>query len=148
VLIGEELCLLLELGVRALELVLADLELGRERLRLLQQVLGARVRLDRVEHDPDRLHELVEEALVRRAEALERRELDDGLDGAVEDDREDEDVQRGSLAEPGRDLNVVRWDVREEDLLLLDRRLPDEPLAEAEFGSDVLPRAIRVAREE
>src|SRR4030095_60331 len=54
----------------------------------------------------------------------------------------------GRVAEPGRDLNVVRWHVREEDLLLLDGSLPDEALPEPEFGADVLPRSVGVARQQ
>jgi hypothetical protein len=36
---------------------------------------------------------------VRRAEPVERRELDHGLHLALEHDREDEDVERGRLAQ-------------------------------------------------
>jgi hypothetical protein len=54
----------------------ALLQLLRERLRLLEQVFRPHVRLDRVEHDADRFGELVEERLVDRVEALERRQLD------------------------------------------------------------------------
>ena len=66
VLLGEQRRLLLELLVGLLELLLLGLELAGERLRLLEQVLGPHVRLDRVEHDADRLRELIEERLVGR----------------------------------------------------------------------------------
>ena len=53
----------------------------RQRLRLLEQLLGAHVRLDRVEHDADDLGELVEERSGGSSlNALEGGELDDGLD--------------------------------------------------------------------
>ena len=47
--------LLLQLLVGLLQLLLLALQLLGERLRLLEQVLGPHVRLDRVEHDADRL---------------------------------------------------------------------------------------------
>ena len=67
----QRLRLLLELGVRApqllllgLQLLRALLQLARELLRLLEQLLGALVGDDRVEHDAERLGELLEERLV------------------------------------------------------------------------------------
>ncbi len=50
-----------QLLVGLLELDLPGLQLGRQLLRLLEQVLGAHRRLDRVEDDADRLRELIEE---------------------------------------------------------------------------------------
>ena len=102
VLLGEQARLFAELLVRLLQLFLLALQLPRERLRLLEQLLGAHVRLDRVEHDADRLGELIEERLVRRAEPLERRELEDGLHLAFEEDGQDDDVERRRLAEAAR----------------------------------------------
>ena len=66
VLLGEQLGLFLQLLVGLLQLLLLRLQLARERLRLLQQIFGPRVRLDRVQHDADALGELIEEGLVRR----------------------------------------------------------------------------------
>ena len=60
--------LLGELLVGLLQLDGALLQLAGEELRLLQQLLGADVDHDRVEHDADRLHELVEEAEVHVGE--------------------------------------------------------------------------------
>ena len=54
VLLGQQLGLVLQLGVGLLELFLLALQLAGERLRLLEQVLRAHVRFDRVEHDADR----------------------------------------------------------------------------------------------
>ena len=68
-------------------------------LGLREQVLGEGVGLDRVEHQPDALGELVEERLVGRAEVAERGELDDRADRAFEQDRQHDDVQRRGLAE-------------------------------------------------
>ena len=65
----QERRLLLELLVGLPQLLLLGLELAGEGLRLLQQVLGARVALDGLEHDADRLRQLVEQRLVRGAEA-------------------------------------------------------------------------------
>ena len=49
---------------------LPRLQLDGELLRLLQQVLGPHRRFDGVEHDADRLRELLEEGEVRRGERL------------------------------------------------------------------------------
>ena len=70
-----------------LELLVGLLQLLGERLRLLQQVLGPGVGLDGVDHDADRLGELVEERLVGRAEPVEARQLDDALHLPLEHDR-------------------------------------------------------------
>ena len=61
----ELLVSLLELLLLRLELLRLALQLLRERLRLLEQLLGAHVRLDRVQHDADRLRELLEERQLR-----------------------------------------------------------------------------------
>ena len=96
----------LELGVRALQLLLLGLQLLglalqvlRERLRLEEQLLGAHVRLDRVQDDADRLGELVEERLLGVAEPRERAQLDHRHDRVLEEDREDDDARRQRLAE-------------------------------------------------
>ena len=51
-----------------------------QRLRLLEQVLRAHVGFDGVEHDADDFGQLIEERLVRRVEALERRQFEHALD--------------------------------------------------------------------
>ena len=63
--------LFLQFLVGLLQLFLAALQLLGERLRLLEQVFGAHVGDDRIEHDPDALGQLVEEGLVSRVEPLE-----------------------------------------------------------------------------
>ena len=154
VLLGEELRLLLQLLVRLLELLLLRLELllpllqlERQALRLLEQLLGAHVLRDHVEDDADPLLELVEERLVHLAEAAERRELEYRHHEALEEDRHDDDVVRRGLAEPGRDPDVVLGRLGQQDRRLLERRLPDEPLAELERVRDALPLLVREARD-
>ena len=66
VLLGELLGLRRQLLVGLLQLGLPRLQLDGELLRLLQQVLGPHRRFDGVEHDADRLRELLEEGEVRR----------------------------------------------------------------------------------
>ena len=83
-----------------------------ERLRLLEQVLRPHVGLDRVEHDADRLGQLIEERLVRRVEALERRQLEHALDLPSKMTGSTMMLQRRRLAEAGGDADVVaaaRW---------------------------------------
>ena len=70
------------------------LQLLGQRLRLLEQLLGAHVGDDRVEDDADRLHQLVEELLVDLAERAERGELDHRQHLLLEEHRQDDDVDR------------------------------------------------------
>ena len=65
-------------------------------LRLLQQVLGPHRRLDRVEHDADRLRELLEERQVGGGERPQRRQLDDRLGLALEQHRQHDDALRAA----------------------------------------------------
>ena len=93
-------------------------------------------------------HELLEEREMRRAEALEAGQLDDRLDLALEDDRQDDDVVRRRLAQAARDRDVfLRW-IHQQDALLLERALADEALAELELVRDGLALDERVARQE
>ena len=103
------------------------------------------VGLDRVEHDADALGQLVEERLVRRVEALERRQLQHALDLALEDDRQDDDVLRGGVAEAGRDADVVRRHVGEQDLLLFQAHWPISPSPRASRRADGLLALVGVA---
>ena len=119
------------------------LQLLGERLRLLQQLLGPHVGGDRVEHDADALGQLVEEGQVDVAEAVERGQLDDRLDLALEQHRQDDDVERRGLAEAGADLDVVARHVGEQDALLLERALADQPLAELNRFGRLLALACR-----
>ena len=96
-----------EVLVGLVQLLLTGLQLLRLGLRLLEQLLGDRVGLDRVQDQADALGELVEQRLVSRAEGGERRQLDNGAHRALEEDRQDDDVERGRLAEPRVDLDVV-----------------------------------------
>ena len=82
-LILEQLRLFLKLLVGRVELLLLAGKLGLprlqllgEQLRLLEQALGAHGRGDRVQHDANRFHQLVEEVLVGFVELVERGELD------------------------------------------------------------------------
>ena len=54
----------LQLLVRFLELLLAALELSRERLRLLKQIFRPRVRLNSIEDNADALGQLIEKRLM------------------------------------------------------------------------------------
>ena len=146
VLLGELLRLERELLVGLLQLGLPRLQLDGQLLRLLQQVLRPHRRLDRVEHDADRLRELFEERQVRRGERLQRRQLDDGLRFAFEQHREHDDVLGTGGAEAGVDARVVGGDLGEQDALLFQRALTDEALAD--FDPLRLIVANRVAGEQ
>ncbi len=111
---AERRSLRLELCVRPPQLVLLRLqllrlalEILRQRLRLEEQLLGAHVRVDRVQHDADRLGEHLEEGLLDLGERRERRELDHRHHRLLEEDGEDDDARRRGLAEAGGDRDVV-----------------------------------------
>jgi len=78
----------------------------------------------------------------------ERRQLDDPEHLLLEEHRQDDDVLRRRVAEAGRDLDVVRGRLGQEDRLLLERRLADERLARLELVRDVLALLVAVARHE
>ena len=148
VLVRKQPGLFLELLVRLLQLLLAALQLVRERLRLREQVLGAHVGFDRVDDDADRFRQLIEELLMRRAEPLERRELEHPFHLAFEDDRQHEDILRRRRAETREDPHVILRHVREQDLRLLDRALPDEAFAEIELTAQRTLPLRSVARDQ
>ncbi len=128
-----------------MQLLLARLQLLSLGLRLLEQLLGDRCRLHGVEHEADALRELIEQRLMRRAEGGERGQLDDRAHGALEQDRQDDDVQRWRLAQARVDPDVIRRHIGQQDALLFQRTLPDEALAEAEMVGQVLALLVAVA---
>ena len=133
VLLGEQAGFLRQLFVGVLQLLLAALQLGGERLRLLEQALGAAVRLDVVQHHADALHELVEERQVGRAELVEGRQLDHRLDLLLEQDRQHHRIARQRLAQAGGDPIVLARHAAHDDALLLERALADQSLAGPEL---------------
>ena len=140
-LILEQLGLFLQLLVGRVELFLlggqlglARLQLLGEQLRLLEQALGAHRRGDRVEHDADRFHQLVQEALVGLVELAERGQLDHRLDVVLEQSRQDVDVGRRGVAEARADADEVARHVLEQDRTLVGRGLADQALAQPELA--------------
>ena len=95
VLLGQQARLLLELVVGLAQLLGLLLELLREALGLGQQLLGAHVGADRVEHDADRLGDPGEEVAVDLGERTHRGELDHAEHLILEQHRHDQDVGRG-----------------------------------------------------
>ena len=118
--------LFLQFLVRLLQFFLPALQLGGERLRLLQQIFRARVRFDRVQHDADAFRELIEKRLVRRVESIERRKFHDCLHLAFEQDRQYHDVHRRRFAQARADLHVIVRHAREKNALL-SRARPARP---------------------
>ena len=130
------------------ELLLLALQLFGQSLRLLQQLLGPHRGFDRVEHDAHAFDELIEEREVDFVEAAERRQFDDGLNLSFKQHRQHDDVQRRRFAQTGVDADVVGRDLREQDALLLECALPDEPFAVPERLAEVLPLLVGVARDQ
>ena len=79
------------------------------------------------------------------AERRERRQLDDGAHGSLEQDRQHDDVERRRLAEARVDLDVVAGHLGEQDALLLLGALADQALAEPERGRQVPALLVAVA---
>ena len=111
--------LLLQAGVALLEFLLLGLQLLGQRPRLCEQLLGARGGLDRVEHDADALGELVEEVEVDVVKGVERGQLDDGPDLALEEHRQDGDVAGPRAAQARGDWDVIVRHLGEHQPLLL-----------------------------
>src|SRR2546426_10115000 len=122
--------LLLQAVVGFLELLLLALQFLGERLRLLEQGFGAHVCLDGVEHDADTLSQLIGKRQVRFAELSERGQLDDRLDLAFKQHRQDDDVQWRGRTENRADADVVVGDILEQNALLLVSALPNKAFAD------------------
>ena len=121
---------------------LPRLQLDGELLRLLQQVLGPHRRFDGVEDDADRLGELLEEREVRRGERLQRRQLDDRFGLPFEQHRQHHDVLGARATEARRDARVARRDFREQNSLLLERALTDQPFADLDAARLVVADSV------
>ena len=139
VLFGQQLGLLLQL-------VVGLQPLGRQRLRLGQQLFGSGRRGDGVHDHADAFGELVEERQVRVAEAVERRQLDHRFDVALEQHRQDDDVERWRRAQAGADVDVVARDLAEQNAALFVRALANQSFAEPELLRQRLALAVGVGR--
>ena len=131
-----------------LQLLGLALQIRREGLGLEQQLLGPHRGVDRVEHDADRLGQLLEERPVDVAEWAQGRELDDGKYLVLEQHRDDDDVYRRRFAESARDLDVIVRRLRDQDRLLLQRSLTDESFTQLEMVRDGLAVLVSVARDQ
>ena len=128
--LGELLRLLLELLVGLLQLLLLRLQLAGELLRLLEEALGLHRRLDAVEHDADRVGELLEEGDLQGREGRDRGELDDRLDLVLEQHRQHDDVLRHHLEQRRADRHRVRRHRGDQHAPLVGRALADQALAD------------------
>ena len=119
-----------QLLVGLLQFFLPALQLGRERLRLLEQIFRARVRFDRVQDDADAFRQLIEKRLVGGIELFERGKFHDRFDLAFEEDRQDDDVHRLRFAQAGADLDIIRRHIRQKNAFLFQGGLADQSFAE------------------
>ena len=138
----EEAGLVLELGRAPFELDVGALE-------LLEQLLGSTAGADHVEDHAD-----------ARASSCSRKVRWIALNGSKEPSSmtartwssnrigQHHDVPRRRLAEARRDRHVVLGDLGDDDRLLLERRLTNEPLAEREPVRDALAARVAVGGEE
>ena len=117
--------LLLKLSIRFRQLGLPGLQFRCQRLRLFEQLFCPHRRSDRVQHDADDLGELIEERDMNVAELVEGCQFDDGFYLAFEQDGQNDHVHRRRLAQRRTDLDVIGRNFRQQDALLLERRLAD-----------------------
>ena len=136
VLMGEQAGFFLQLLVGLLQFFLAALQFLGQRLRLLEQIFRPHVGFDRVEHDADALGQLIEERLVGGIEPLERGQLQHRLHLAFEHHRQHDDVGRRGVAQAGRDADVIRRHVGQEDFFFLQGTLADQSFAQLEAVAD------------
>ena len=101
------------------------MKLDGELLRLLQQVLRAHRRFDRIQHDPDRLRQLLEKRQVGGREGRKRRQLDDGFGFSLEQYRQHDNVCGRRAAEAGLN-DVIGGDVLQQNALFFDSALPHQ----------------------
>jgi hypothetical protein len=135
-----------QFGVGLPQLALLRLEFAFQHLRLLpQQHLGAGGGLDRIEHDSQALGQLVEKGQVDRLERFEGGQLDHRLDLALEQDRQHHQVARAGLAEAGHDLDVILRQAGDQEALLFEGRLADDPLADMPVLRQVFAFLVAVA---
>ena len=148
VLFGQQLGFFLQFLVGVLQFFLAALQFLGERLRLLEQIFGASVSFDGIEHDADGFDELVQKGLMNMAEFFKGGQFHDRLDLPFKEHRQHDDIRRRRLAQPGGDLHVVGRSVGHQDAFLFQRRLPDQTLAQGEAVADLLAITEGVAGQE
>src|SRR3569623_992189 len=110
-LLSEQAGLLLQRFVGLLQLLLATLQFLGERLRLFEQILGTGVGRDGVDDDADGFGQLIEDRLMRRAEAFNRRKLEHAARLTFKHHRQHQHVHGGVFAEARGDAQRCRGDV-------------------------------------
>ena len=115
---------------------------------MLQQIFRQRVRLDRVQDNPDAFGELIKKRLVRGIELLHRGKFHHGFDLAFKEDGQHHDVSGRRLAQPRINVHVIRRDVGQENALLFQRGLADQTFTETEAIVHSFAFAVGIAREE
>ena len=134
---GELLRLLLELLVGLLQFLLLRLELAGELLRLLEQAFGLHRRLDRIQHDADRVGELLEEHRLQGGERCDRGEFDDGFHVTLEQHGQHDDVARHHLEQRRSDRHRVGRQFGDQQAALVAGALADQAFAD--------PQPLRMA---
>jgi len=87
------------------------LQLGSQRLRLLEQIFCSRACFDRIEHDADALGQLIQKCLVRGAEPLTEESSMTALTFAFKKNRQYHDVRWVKLTQTGTYLRVIAWHI-------------------------------------
>ena len=144
-LLAEQLGLVLQLGVGALQLGRLVLQLPGQPLGLRQQLLGAPVGLDRVERDADRGDQPLQERQVQRGERRHRGELDHAEHLALEQHRQHDQVVRRRRHQAGAHRQDAVVGGPDPDRPAGHRGLPDQSLARPE-GHLVVAGHVAVRR--
>ena len=117
---------------------LVFLELFGQRLALLQQLLGAHGRGDRVEHDSDTLGQLIEKRDVNVGKLVEGGQFDHRLNFAFEQHRQHHDSRRRGSPQARPNLNVIVGNVANQKALFLLGALADQTLADSKLSRNIV----------
>ena len=145
---GELLRLLLELLVGLLQLLLLRLKLAGELLRLLEQAFGLHRRFDRVEHDADRVGELLQEHRLQGRERRDRGKLDDGLHLVLEQHRQHDDVARHHLEQRRSDRHRMGRQFGDQQAALVAGALADQAFADPQPLRMAVRAVVRIGGEQ
>ncbi len=148
VLLGELLRLLFELLVGLLQLPLLGLQFAGELLRLRQQAFGLHRRFDGVEHDADRVGQLLEEHRLQGGELRHRGKLDHRLDLVFEQHRQHDDVARHDLEQRRADRHRVGRQFGDQQAALVGRALADQAFADPDPLRMTGGAVVGIGREE
>jgi hypothetical protein len=124
--------LLLELLVGLLQFALLSLQFDSELLRLREETLGLHCRFNAVQNDTDASSQLIKKRDLQVGESSKRSELNDGLDTALEQYGEHNDIFRHRREQSGSDRRDLFGELSDQQAARIDDALTEEALAPAQ----------------